>query len=104
MLAVCGTNGLLSVPTTFQDAPVNQYTKVGEDYKIRCKVVGSGKHSVQWARNNVDLTSNQKYIIDNSGLLIKGVTEADDGVFTCSVLDLDNGDMMKRDIKVGLKG
>lgn len=91
----------ISVDITFADAPLNQYAKLGTDYKIRCEVRGNPQPSVDWGRNDVSLTSNERYIIDSSGLLIKNVRESDDGVYTCSALVLETGNMQYRNIKVG---
>lgn len=86
---------------TFADAPPDQYAKLGSDYKIRCEVRGNPQPSVDWIRNDASLTSNERYIIDSSGLLIKNVRESDDGVYTCSALVLETGNMQSRKIRVG---
>lgn len=87
---------------TFADAPLNQYAKLGSDYKIRCEVRGNPQPSVDWVRNGESLTSNERYIIDSSGLLIKNVRESDDGVYICTALVLETGNMQSRKIKVRL--
>lgn len=90
----------ISVDITFANAPENQYAKLGSDYTIRCEVRGNPQPSVDWNRNDVSLTSNDRYIIDNTGLLIKNVRESDDGVYTCSALVLETANMQSRNIRV----
>lgn len=91
---------MLLVDITFTDAPENQYPILGSDYKVRCAVMGRPQPYVDWIRHGKILTTNDRYVIDNTGLLIKNVNEADDGVYMCSAVVLATGNIKTRTIKV----
>lgn len=90
------------VDITFTDAPENQYPKLGSDYKIKCEVKGRPQPLVDWLRNGQVLTTNDRYIIDNNGLQIKNVKESDDGIYICSAVVIETGNIKSRTIKVSV--
>lgn len=73
---------------------------MGSDYKVRCAVMGRPQPYVDWFRHGKILTTDDRYVIDNTGLLIKNVNEADDGVYICSAVVLSTGNIKTRTIKV----
>lgn len=90
----------ISVDITWVDAPVNQYPIVGQDYRIRCEVQANPAPIVTWSRNGKNIATDNRYIIENKGLLIKNVKESDDGVYACRAVVVHTGSFKVRDIKV----
>jgi hypothetical protein len=44
--------------------------------------------------------SGDHYVVETDGLLIRKVTEADDGVYVCRAIVLDTGELQERHINV----
>lgn len=84
----------------FVNAPENQYPIAGEDFKILCKVKGNPSPIIDWSKNERTIVSNEKYVVDNDELLVKNVTELDDGEYTCQAVVLSTGDYQSRNIKL----
>ncbi|XP_054257112.1 fasciclin-2-like isoform X1 [Macrosteles quadrilineatus] len=87
---------------TWIDAPEEQYPIMGSKYKVKCKVQANPSPIVDWLRNGqqIQSTNNDRYVIDNDGLVIKNVTEDDDGIYICRAIVLDTGELSERNIKV----
>lgn len=45
-------------------------------------------------------SNEDNFVIDTDGLVIKNVTEADDGIYICRAIVLDTGELSERNIKV----
>ncbi|XP_044255694.1 fasciclin-2 isoform X2 [Tribolium madens] len=88
------------VDITFVDAPESQYPKVGEDYLVKCKVHGNPTPNVEWSKKDKKIESNEKYVIQSDGLLIKNPVEADDGSYTCRAYTVITGGLKERVIKL----
>lgn len=81
------------------DAPESQYPVVGTDYTVKCKVIGNPSPTIDWNKNGISIKTTDKYIVDNDQLLIRNVTEADDGVYKCTAVVVETGRIKTRDIK-----
>ncbi|XP_049826206.1 fasciclin-2 isoform X2 [Aethina tumida] len=88
------------VDIDFVDAPESQYPVVGTDYTVKCKVIGNPSPTIDWNKNGISIKTTDKYIVDNDQLLIRNVTEADDGVYKCTAVVVETGRIKTRDIKV----
>ncbi|XP_057661874.1 fasciclin-2 isoform X1 [Diorhabda carinulata] len=84
----------------FVDAPENQYPVVGRDFKVKCKVKGNPTPTIDWNRNDQAITTNDKYVVDTDELLIKNVTEADDGAYKCNAIEISTGQFKTRNINI----
>lgn len=87
-------------PIKWIDANTEQSAKLGSMYQIKCKVEADPSPQVAWSRDNIKLnTNNPRFTFDLDGLTINGVTEADDGIYTCEVFVPDTGEFQYRTIK-----
>ncbi|CAG9532189.1 unnamed protein product, partial [Cercopithifilaria johnstoni] len=68
------------------------HVKKGENVQLKCIVSGSPLPSVQWKRNDVVIENNEHYsIIFDDGiciLRILNVTEEDNAIFSCTMMNL----------------
>lgn len=55
---------------------------------------------IDWNKNDVSIVTNDKYVVEPDELLIKNVTEADDGIYKCTAVVLNTGQIKTRNIKV----
>ncbi|CAH0560938.1 unnamed protein product [Brassicogethes aeneus] len=88
------------VDINFVDAPLSQYPIVGQDFNVKCKVHGNPSPMIDWNKNGETIITNNKFVVGTDELLIKNVTEADDGVYKCTAVVLSTGQIKTRDIKV----
>ncbi|CAK9816691.1 Fas2 [Anthophora plagiata] len=88
------------VAITWNNAPLNQYPILGEDFAIQCKVQARPSPSVDWLYNGELIKTNDHYIIDTYALKIKNVQESDDGIYTCRASVLTTGELKERAIRV----
>ncbi|CAL8091779.1 unnamed protein product [Orchesella dallaii] len=88
------------VPITFEDAPINQYAVKGQDYKVKCRVQADPEPQVDWKKDHRVLNNSDHFVMDKDGVVIRGVTEADEGVYTCRVRVTSMGTVEERHIQV----
>ncbi|RZC33481.1 fasciclin-2, partial [Asbolus verrucosus] len=88
------------VDITFVDAPESQYPRVGEDFLVKCKVQGNPTPVVDWNKDDRIIQTNDKFVVQNEGLLIKNVRETDDGSYKCTAVVLSTGHIKTKNIKV----
>ncbi|KAK7065692.1 Ncam2p, partial [Halocaridina rubra] len=67
----------------FGDTPTHQTPLLGTEAKIRCTPVAKPAPQVDWLKDLVPLTNDENHVIQQDGILIKKVTEADEGVYKC---------------------
>jgi len=91
---------LLIVAITWDNAPLNQYPILGEDFDIQCHVRARPSPSVDWLYNGELIKTNDHYIINTYSLTIKNVQESDDGVYTCRASVQTTGELRERPIRV----
>lgn len=48
----------------------------------------------------LQINSGGRYVIETTGLLIKGVEETDDGTYTCRAVVIETGELNERNIRV----
>lgn len=88
------------VAITWKDAPEDQRPILGDDYIVRCEVTANPPATVDWLRNGDPIKSSGRYVIENRGLLIRNVSESDDGLYTCRAAVISTGELAKRVIRV----
>ncbi|RZF35790.1 hypothetical protein LSTR_LSTR009206 [Laodelphax striatellus] len=88
------------VSITWEDAPQEQNAIVNKDFKIKCRVTANPSPVVNWMKNDEPLTTNEHYVIEADGMVIRQVTEADDGYYKCRASVVDTGEIESRSIKV----
>ncbi|XP_018561413.1 fasciclin-2 isoform X2 [Anoplophora glabripennis] len=84
----------------FVDAPENQYPVIGKDFIVKCKVTGNPPPIIDWNKDGDSIVSNEKYVISDGNLIIKNVTESDDGVYKCQAVVVKSGETKSRNINV----
>lgn len=84
----------------FVDAPENQYPIIGKDFTVKCKVTGNPPPYIYWGKGDQSITSNEKYVISDGNLIIRNVTESDDGVYKCQAVVMKSGETESRNINV----
>ncbi|XP_074652106.1 neural cell adhesion molecule 2-like isoform X2 [Tubulanus polymorphus] len=91
---------------TWDDCAREQHPAIYQDGLIRCVVSGSPAPQVTWSyRKNENsprrpITIGDRYQIGNKGLSIKNMTEADNGIYTCTAEVELKGDIQPRAITV----
>ncbi|XP_045480694.1 fasciclin-2 isoform X2 [Harmonia axyridis] len=85
---------------TFVNAPQNQYPIINTDYTIKCEVKGNPYPTVDWYKDDVNIVTQDRYIVEQQGLTIKNVRESDDGVYRCTAVVISTGQIKSTEIKV----
>ncbi|XP_012538575.1 fasciclin-2 isoform X2 [Monomorium pharaonis] len=88
------------IAITWENAPVNQYPILGEDFDVQCQVRARPSPSVDWLYNGELIKTNDHYIINTYALRIKNVQESDDGIYTCRASVPTTGELQERAIRV----
>ncbi|KAJ8984502.1 hypothetical protein NQ317_014592, partial [Molorchus minor] len=89
------------VAINFVDAPENQYPIAGKSFSVKCIVTGNPAPNIVWNKDDRPITTNEKFVVDPTGLLIiNNVTELDDGVYKCTAVVAETGEIRSRNIKV----
>ncbi|XP_046443457.1 fasciclin-2-like isoform X12 [Daphnia pulex] len=88
------------VGITWEDAPTEQSAIFGQPYKVRCVVRANPPATIDWQRNGVGFTTNNQYVIENDGVLIREVSLEDDTYFTCRARVQTTGQLEDRRIRV----
>ncbi|XP_029660543.1 fasciclin-2 isoform X4 [Formica exsecta] len=88
------------IAITWDDAPVNQYPILGEDFSIMCRVRARPSPSVDWLYNGELIKTNDRYVINAYSLKINNVQESDDGIYTCRASVQTTGELQERLIRV----
>nr|CAI5826296.1 unnamed protein product [Callosobruchus analis] len=88
------------VDIKFVDAPENQFPIVGKNFKVKCKVQGDPPPIVDWSRGDITIRTDDKYVVNPDDLLIRNVTELDDGVYKCTAFVSNTGQIKSRNIMV----
>ncbi|ESN98917.1 hypothetical protein HELRODRAFT_188955 [Helobdella robusta] len=75
---------------TFLDVPLFQHPIINTDAQIKCHVVGSPTPIISWKYNGRQSITNEansrdsRKIVQHGYLLIKNITTADNGLYTCA--------------------
>lgn len=88
------------VAITWVDAPEEQFTTAGKNYKVKCKVTANPAPLIDWLKNGEPIAEGSNYITETEGLLIKNAQVADDGVYTCRAIVIETGELKERHIHV----
>ncbi|XP_059352616.1 fasciclin-2-like isoform X2 [Daphnia carinata] len=88
------------VGITWEDAPTEQSAIFGQPYKVRCVVRANPPATIDWQKNGVGFPTNNQYVIENDGVLIREVSLEDDTYFTCRARVQTTGQLEDRRIRV----
>jgi len=57
--------------------------------------------SLTWFNPSIQIrTTNDKYVVQTNGLLIRNVQESDEGIYTCRAAVIETGELLERTIRV----
>ncbi|XP_042205865.1 fasciclin-2-like isoform X3 [Homarus americanus] len=84
----------------FGDTPTHQTPHIGTEAKIRCSPSAKPSPLVDWLKDLVRLSNDDNHIIQQDGVLIKKVTEEDEGTYRCRARVPALGSIEHRDIQV----
>ncbi|XP_037784967.1 fasciclin-2-like isoform X4 [Penaeus monodon] len=88
------------VDIDFGDTPVVQTPIINEESKIRCNPKSKPPPQVDWLKDLLPLKSDGNLVIQQDGVLIKKVSEADEGTYRCRARVPELGSIDFRDIQV----
>lgn len=88
---------------TWEDAPEVQYASLEQDYKVRCVVRANPPANIDWLKESLIISTGDQYVIESDGLLIKGVTRANAGIFTCRARVPQTGELEEKDIRLDVQ-
>jgi len=88
------------VGITWEDAPAQQSAIFGQPYKVRCVVRANPPATIDWQKNGQAFSTNNQYVIENDGVLIREVSLEDDTYFTCRARVQSTGQLDERRIRV----
>ncbi|KAH8420233.1 hypothetical protein KR009_007698 [Drosophila setifemur] len=110
------------VAITWTNAPENQYPTLGRDYIVMCEVKADPNPTIDWLRNgdpvstiktsfiyqnviqifisSTQIRNGEKYVVQTNGLMIRGVEESDEGIYTCRAAVIETGELLERTIRV----
>lgn len=85
---------------TWVDAPTEQFTTAGKNYRVKCKVTANPAPLIDWLKNGEPIPEGSNYITETEGLLIQNAQEGDDGTYTCRAIVIETGELKERHIHV----
>ncbi|XP_047738432.1 fasciclin-2 isoform X2 [Hyalella azteca] len=88
------------VKIDFGDTPSHQTPIVGTDALIKCLVTSSPSPVIDWLKDGRPLRTDERHIIQQDGVLVRGITEGDEGVYRCRARVALLGALDSRDIQV----
>jgi len=88
---------------TWDDAPQEQYARINQDYKIKCVVRANPPANIDWLKEALIISTGNQYVIESNGLLVKGVTRYDAGIYTCRARVAETGELEERDITLDVQ-
>ncbi|XP_042866206.1 fasciclin-2-like isoform X4 [Penaeus japonicus] len=88
------------VDIDFGDTPEVQTPIINTESKIRCNPKSKPPPQIDWLKDLHPLQNDENHIILQDGLLIKQVSEADEGVYRCRARVPELGSIDFRDIQV----
>jgi len=84
----------------FGDTPLHQTPIEGTDSKIMCTVTANPQPMVDWLKDLKPIKLDDRTIIQQDGVLIKQITQDDEGVYRCRAKVPQLGSIEYKDIKV----
>ncbi|XP_045121116.1 fasciclin-2-like isoform X3 [Portunus trituberculatus] len=84
----------------FGDTPSHQTLLIGQEGRIKCTPMAKPPPIVDWFKNIAPLRSEDNRIIQQDGIHIKEVTEADEGTYRCRAKVPALGSMKQMEIQV----
>jgi len=91
------------VGITWEDAPKNQYARLGSNYKIRCQVRAQPPANIDWLKESFFISTGDQYVIESDGLVIQGITKENAGTYTCRARVPVTGELEERDIQLDVQ-
>ncbi|CAK1543179.1 unnamed protein product [Leptosia nina] len=80
-----------------------QYVINGTDALINCEARGAVDPLISWCKESfepIEIMDDDKYSISGEGLLIRNISNEDNGIYKCVASDLSTGEEVAIDIKV----
>ncbi|KAK2191593.1 hypothetical protein NP493_50g02002 [Ridgeia piscesae] len=68
---------------TFDEVPAEQFPRLYDDALIICKVSGQPTPTVSWRYRGTKIRPSNHYVLEQDGLKIMNITEADNGLYVC---------------------
>ncbi|CAL4081904.1 unnamed protein product, partial [Meganyctiphanes norvegica] len=84
----------------FGDTPLHQTPIEGTDSKIVCTVTANPQPTVDWLKDLKPIRLDDRHIIQQDGVLIKEITQDDEGIYRCRAKVAQYGIIEYKDIKV----
>ncbi|XP_037071978.1 fasciclin-2-like isoform X2 [Pollicipes pollicipes] len=94
-------------PIQFDEDQLTQFAAEGSDFTVRCDVTGDPRPEVDWrgVSQHLNFGEDKKFDIDpeTRGLIIRGVTRADEGIYRCKATQVNTKDSDLRTADIRLK-
>ncbi|KAF2360252.1 Fibronectin type III [Trinorchestia longiramus] len=88
------------VKIDFGDTPSHQTPILGTDALIKCTVTSSPSPFIDWLKDGRTLKTDERHIIQQDGVLVRSISEDDEGVYRCRARVAQLGALDSRDIQV----
>ncbi|XP_050677433.1 fasciclin-2-like isoform X2 [Leptidea sinapis] len=87
----------------FVNTDATQYVVSGSDALINCKARGETDPLISWHKDHdepIEIIDANRYEISSQGLLIRNITDDDNGIYKCTASDVETGEEIDKNIVV----